>query len=58
VSDVQELLERQIEGDRAERAQRRRYLDTMLSALVGLALVNFAFNLIRVLRRSGRAAKP
>jgi chromosome segregation ATPase len=58
VGDVHQLLERQIDGEREERSQRRRYLDTMLTSLVALAFINLGFHLFRVLRRSGRAAKP
>lgn len=58
VGDVHQLLERQIEGERAERSQRRRYLDMMLSSLIALVAVNLIITIYRVLRRSGRAAKP
>lgn len=56
VKDVQDLLTRQIDSESEERAQRRKYLDTMLTALVVLAVVNVAITIIRVLRGSGRAA--
>jgi hypothetical protein len=58
VSDVQALLERQIDSEAAERSQRRRYLDTMLSALIVLAFLNLGLHIYRVFRRSGRAAQP
>lgn len=58
VGDVQDLLERQISAESAERGQRRRYLDTMLTGLLILAFINLGFHIYRVLRRSGRAAKP
>jgi type VI protein secretion system component VasF len=59
VGDVHQLLERQLDGEHAERDQRRRYLDTMLTALVALAVLNTLFHIFQwVLRRSGRAAQP
>jgi hypothetical protein len=57
VSDVQNLLERQIKSDSTDRDHRRRYLDVMLSALVILAIANLMIHLYRVFRRSGRAAQ-
>jgi ABC-type transporter Mla subunit MlaD len=58
VSDVQSLLEKQIHSETEERAQRRKYLDTMLTTLVILSVVNVVFHIFnRVFRRSG-AAKP
>jgi hypothetical protein len=58
VSDIQDLLMHQIEGDKDERVQRRRYLDTMMTSLLVLAFINLGFHIYRVLRRSGRAAQP
>lgn len=58
VSEVQDLLERQLEADRAERDERRRFLDLVLLTLLALSSLNLAFHIYhRVLRRSG-AAKP
>jgi hypothetical protein len=52
VSEVQGLLERQITSEAEERGQRRRYLDTMLTTLVALSVVNVLFHIYnRVLRR-------
>jgi cobalamin biosynthesis Mg chelatase CobN len=56
VSDVQNLLEKQIESETAERGQRRRYLDTMLSALIILAFINLGFHIFRVFRRPAGGA--
>jgi hypothetical protein len=56
VSDVHDLLTHQIEGDAAERGYRRRYLDTMLSGLVALAVINVGFSIYRVLRRPAGGA--
>jgi hypothetical protein len=56
VSDVHDLLLNQIDGNTADRAQRRRYLDSMLSALIVISMVNVGFHIFRVFRRSGRAA--
>lgn len=49
ITDVQNLLERQISSEAEERAQRRRYLDLMLSTLIALAIANFLFNVVRAL---------
>lgn len=56
VSDVQKLLKTQIVSEADERAQRRRYLDTMLTSLIILAGINLAMHIYRVLRPSGRRA--
>ncbi len=57
VSDVQALLEQQIASEGAEREQRRRYLDAMLTSLVVLAFINLGMHIFsRVFRRPGRAA--
>jgi septal ring factor EnvC (AmiA/AmiB activator) len=56
VTDVHDLLERQIDGDRAERGQRRRYLDMMLSALIVLSVINVGIHVYRVFRRPAGGA--
>jgi hypothetical protein len=57
VSDVLELIQGQIASEGAEREQRRRYLDTMLTSLVVLAFINLGMHIMsRVFRRPRRAA--
>jgi hypothetical protein len=56
VTDVQDLLERQIDGERTERGQRRRYLDSMLTALIVLSLVNVGIHVYRAYRGASPAA--
>jgi hypothetical protein len=56
VSDIQDLLAHQIEGDKDERVQRRHYLDTMLTSLVVLSFINLGFHIYRVIRRTYRTA--
>jgi hypothetical protein len=56
VGDVHKLLERQINGDHLERLARQRWLNSVLSSLIALAVVNVLLNIYRVLRGS-RAAR-
>jgi hypothetical protein len=56
VSDVHDLLLHQIDGNTADRSQRRRYLDTMLSALIVLSVINVAIHIYRVFRRPAGGA--
>jgi ABC-type transporter Mla subunit MlaD len=56
VSDVQRLLEKQINSESAERSQRRHYLDSMLLLLVILTVINMSLHIYRVFRRPGRTA--
>jgi hypothetical protein len=57
VSDVQALLEQQIASEAAERQQRRRYLDMMLTSLIVLAGINLGMHIMsRVFRRPNQAA--
>jgi hypothetical protein len=59
VTEVQHLLERQMVNEAAERDQRRRYLDTMLTSLIVLAFINLGMHILsRVRRLSGRKAQP
>jgi exonuclease VII large subunit len=51
VGDVHDLLMHQLASDAANRRQRQRYLDTMLTSLIVLAFLNLFFHLFRVLRR-------
>jgi predicted RND superfamily exporter protein len=56
VSDVHGLLNRQIIAETAERSQRRRYLDSMLTALIVLTVIGILINLFRVFRRPAGGA--
>jgi hypothetical protein len=56
VGDVHKLLERQINGDHLERIARQRWLNSVLSSLIALSVINVLLNIYRVLRGSGRTA--
>jgi hypothetical protein len=56
VADVHKLLERQINSEGIERIARQRWLNSVLSSLIALAVINVMLNIYRVLRGS-RAAR-
>jgi hypothetical protein len=56
VGDVHQLLRQQINSEGIERLARQRWLNSVLSSLIALAVVNVLLNIYRVLRGS-RAAR-